>query len=214
MKMIEKKIISILICASVVLITNSCKDNVSIPEELSEKDVQILSMNKGYLNYLFQENQIWIKRCFINKDSSLIDSISIIHAETVSLLNIINKIESELVTEFGGVNEEGKLKKHYCDTIVERFFLKENNAILLKEKINEYVKSLIKYGFNPGIIAFDGTNHPLFTKDTNFKGKDFYEFNFEDANFFQSIMILNYYRYNVILAERTFLFSKLTNQQL
>ncbi|MBX9852409.1 MAG: gliding motility protein GldM, partial [Cytophagaceae bacterium] len=118
-----------------------------------------------------------------------------VSTKSAEMIEYIEKIKKELITESGGYDEDGNLKGAKEETKVEVLMIGANNsgkAYEMKNKLDQYVKFMSdKTGVKFSPLALDGKDDPLFQNNEDQKNKDFAHLNFGQTPLVAGLAILS-----------------------
>ncbi|GAB3906329.1 gliding motility protein GldM [Larkinella knui] len=120
-------------------------------------------------------------------DVAVVKQAEEVRTITASIINELDVIKQQLITEAGGgLDEQGRLKNPNEEDKVGIIMVggrKNGKAYELKEKLNQYTQQLQKYNpsarFTP--LALDAKDDPIASRSKEQKNKDFAELNFEQT---------------------------------
>lgn len=122
--------------------------------------------------------------------------------QTNELVSYIREIKHQLITETGGINEEGKIEGAKKEEPVAQLMIgpgetKKGEAYTLKERLNTQINTYnallaqhdIDKTFDP--IALDGHEDPVASDDPDQRNKDFAQLNFGSTPLVAALAVLS-----------------------
>ncbi|MGI2299136.1 gliding motility protein GldM [Candidatus Cardinium hertigii] len=136
-------------------------------------------------------------------DVKILSKVVYIHKETLDLLAYIDNLKDQLITLSGGIDPTTNLPKGLKNSgTVSRLMCNQGEGTMLKNKLSHYIAHISEKTDHTYLsIAFDGKDHPFFSKNPNQSSKDFVGLNFEDTPLCAALATLSQFASEVVATE-------------
>ncbi len=144
-----------------------------------------------------------------NKDNEveIMKKAELVRNHTKELLDYVNGLQEELVTESGGRDEHGFYLGAKNEDVVQVMFIgptKNGKGYELRDKLNKYVEEVEALAHNPKDyppFALDGKDDPLFKNIPEQREKDFAQLTFENTPMVAAAAVLSEMQSRIVQIE-------------
>ncbi len=140
-------------------------------------------------------------------DVAVLDKAREVRERTQKVIAELNAAKATLVTETGGVDEDGVTPKNINDEeVTANIMIVKGKGEEMKTMLNDYAKFLQQTsGVKVEPIAYSGAEHPIFANDPNQKRKSFAELNFGSTPLVAGLATITQFETEVLMREQAVL---------